>query len=320
MRDFEKSLVKWRLGREKTDLYKCALDIVISAVMGCPGCEALGESAEPNKPTVLFSLRAASGLLPRARREAQSVLDNVDRLLKSDLWDEETAEAYNWVYPNLDRPYAPLKLAVTGLNRELTGGKAEVRMKTRPAFLSGQDESVYTQRGTAVHVALQNLDYEPFRGMSDPFDISREAARQLNAMTDRMLLSPKERALVKPSVIASFVAGEIGQRLLRSPLVKREWSFTLLMPASRVVAGAPADENIVVQGSVDLCFLEDGEWVLVDYKTDRSGDDDEVLKRYGTQLDLYAEALETLSGKKVRQTLICLVSQGRQIETARKQS
>ena len=54
---------------------------------------------------------------------------------------------------------------------------------------------------------------------------------------------------------------------------------------------------------IDLCFLEDGRWVLVDYKTD-AADGLTLLDRYALQLQWYAKALAQITGKPVKETLL----------------
>ena len=70
----------------------------------------------------------------------------------------------------------------------------------------------------------------------------------------------------------------------------------------------PHDETVLVQGIIDACFLEGGEWVLVDYKTDRVKDPAELELRYRVQLDLYERALMQITGYRVREKLIYSVS------------
>ena len=314
VRDFSQSLVDWRIAQIQPSLYKSALDIAMSAVIGCPGCELLGGQTKMQKPQVNLRVCAAPDVVPKTSGGSESMLERVDDLLQSELWDEDTYNAYRWHYPELNRPYAPLKLAVTGLEKEFTGGGELGRIKTEPGFISGRDGSVYTKRGTAVHIALQNLDYDPLRGERDYARVSMEVARQLNRMADQKLLLPAERELVRPAMIADFVLSPLGQRVLNAPYFRREWSFTLFIPTERVIPGYPAGERLIVQGTIDLCFLEEDEWVLVDYKTDRAADDEEIISRYGTQIDVYAEALQALTGKKVKQAILCLVRDGRTIE------
>ena len=84
----------------------------------------------------------------------------------------------------------------------------------------------------------------------------------------------------------------------------REQSFVLGIEADRVNPGFPHEETFLVQGIIDACFLENGEWVLVDYKTDRVDHPDELRERYRVQLDLYERALTQITGMRVREKLI----------------
>ena len=73
-------------------------------------------------------------------------------------------------------------------------------------------------------------------------------------------------------------------------------------------------ETILVQGIIDVYFEEDGELVVLDYKTDRVSHESELSERYHAQLDYYAKALEQLTGKKVKEKLIYSFSLQRTIE------
>ena len=80
------------------------------------------------------------------------------------------------------------------------------------------------------------------------------------------------------------------------------------MPAKRLLPDTDSDGSILLQGVIDACFLEDGAWVLLDYKTDRvTGDPKEYAKKHAHQVALYAEALEKLSGLPVKERFIVLL-------------
>ena len=68
------------------------------------------------------------------------------------------------------------------------------------------------------------------------------------------------------------------------------------------------EESLMLRGIIDLYFEEDDEIVIVDYKTDYIDEDNkqEVIDRYRKQLDLYAEALNKLTGKKVKEKYLYL--------------
>ena len=113
-------------------------------------------------------------------------------------------------------------------------------------------------------------------------------------------------------MIARFFAHGAGERLLKADTVRREWMFTLAMTA-REALDLDTDEMVMVQGSIDCCFIEDGRWILIDYKTDRDEGDDALRARYAPQLRLYRIALERITSVPVHEAMLCLVRAGRDI-------
>jgi len=72
---------------------------------------------------------------------------------------------------------------------------------------------------------------------------------------------------------------------------------------------------VVLEGVIDLAFLERGGWVIADYKTD-VGTDPEFVARsaaYRRQVDLYAEAWHELTGEPVKERVLFFTSQGREV-------
>ena len=57
---------------------------------------------------------------------------------------------------------------------------------------------------------------------------------------------------------------------------------------------------------VDPYFEEADGLILVDYKTDRveKGAEEELLQKYAQQLNYYTEALEQLTGRKVKEKIL----------------
>ena len=97
--------------------------------------------------------------------------------------------------------------------------------------------------------------------------------------------------------------------------LKREFSFKYLLPASEFNNEVRTDDKVVVQGMTDAYFEENGELVIVDYKTDRvDGNIGEIKAKYAPQLKYYKAALETALNKKVKQTYLFLLDSGDVIE------
>ena len=74
----------------------------------------------------------------------------------------------------------------------------------------------------------------------------------------------------------------------------------------------PAGEMVVVQGAIDLCFLEENAFVLVDYKTDRVTKETlpQRIEAYRSQLETYARALSDLTGYPVKEKYLCFLNSG----------
>ena len=72
--------------------------------------------------------------------------------------------------------------------------------------------------------------------------------------------------------------------------------------------------RLLVQGVIDCCFMEDDEWVLLDYKTDRVEDPAALVARYRPQIGWYAKALAEITGIPVREKLICLLRAGMELD------
>lgn len=212
--------------------------------------------------------------------------------------DPALREAMLWRYPFEERVMMPLKLTVSGLAREETGPRSLPPLGKRPLFMTEEGPRA-AEYGTLTHNALMAVNLNALRALSGAA-LTRELERQIASLT----ASGRLYGDVEPGLIARFFEGKTGKRLLQSPRAEREWSFNL-----RVDSGG---ERFLVQGVIDCCFIEDGGWVLLDYKTDRADDPGALLARYRPQIDWYAKALEGITGIPVKERLICLLRAGRE--------
>ena len=101
----------------------------------------------------------------------------------------------------------------------------------------------------------------------------------------------------------------------REAKLYKEKQFVVGVPASRLVGETSQDDSIVVQGIVDAYFAEGDDLVLVDYKTDhiKDGQEEELIKRYRTQMQYYKDTLEQLTGKNVKETYLYSFALGKEI-------
>ena len=170
-----------------------------------------------------------------------------------------------------------------------------------PAFMMPPPEKRGAWRGTIMHRFLSLADLEKVRtaGANLP-DVLREMRDGMRACG---VFTQEETEAVSVPDAARFFESGIGTRMLQSPEVRREWGFNLVRD----------DGRLLVQGVMDCAFLEDGEWILLDYKTDRMEDEAAFAETYRPQLAWYAEALERLTGKRVKEKWLYALSAGKAV-------
>lgn len=178
---------------------------------------------------------------------------------------------------------------------EQTDSEAMVELSNSiiPKFISGKEVKLAAnERGSAYHRVMECLDYS--------VSVNLEGVK---ADIERMLETCKMNELqvksVNPWDIYTFVQSDIGRRVANAVncgSVRREQPFVFEY------------EGQLIQGIIDLYFEEDGELVIVDYKTDRvnksAAGAQKLVKRYAVQLNYYAKALAQLTGKCVKEKII----------------
>ena len=187
-------------------------------------------------------------------------------------------------------------------------------------------------RGTAVHRVMECYD----------FTSEKSVQEQMDAMEKEEKITADMRALVKEQIVADFVSSETGKRMAlaqRMGALYREKPFVMGFTEEELEnygfgAGAQMIENEVqtenaqqeivlenvsrenhmheedltlIQGIIDVFWIEDDGITVLDYKTDRVDTAQELIDRYATQLKLYADALERVFAArkmKVKEILI----------------
>lgn len=167
----------------------------------------------------------------------------------------------------------------------------------KPMAIADAEEIVTgAQWGTLMHEAMQWLPVKKYTqtSMTDMLDSLQAEGK----------FSDEERSLLSDRSLYGFFNSDLGQRLIASKRVERELPFSMLFDGNRVYPGVENGERLFLQGIIDTAFVEDDQWVLVDYKTDRVKIGDELIRRYKIQMDLYKEALERLTNMPVKASYI----------------
>lgn len=174
-----------------------------------------------------------------------------------------------------------------------------------PDFIVKKEESAGgSRRGSAYHRVMELMDFSLALHAED-MEEKISGLRRKNI--SELRIPAEEDALVNNRKILAFMQTDLAKRMGKAEQksrLYREQPFVLGVKASEVRNDFPEDEDILVQGVIDVYFEEEDGLVLLDYKTDRVESGDELVKRYRTQLDYYGEALERLTHKKVKEKLI----------------
>ena len=64
------------------------------------------------------------------------------------------------------------------------------------------------------------------------------------------------------------------------------------------------NEKVIIQGAVDICFVENDELIILDFKTDRVEDINDLANAYGEQLSIYAKACQKIFNKPIKEKII----------------
>ena len=165
-----------------------------------------------------------------------------------------------------------------------------------PAFMLG-DKLSGAARGTAMHHIMQFINLTP------TVDVNAEIER----LIEWKFITEREAASADLAAIDSFFNSALYRRIISANGVHREMRFLSEIAAKRIdpTLDIDADDaNIIVQGAIDLCFVEDDGVVVLDFKTDRVDNMNVLVDRYGEQLDIYSTAAEKIFGKPVKEKII----------------
>ncbi len=245
-------------------------------------------------------------ILNQEQKERFFKLD-LDRIYEPQ-WDEMLDQHLNYQYPFATDIRLNTKMSVSELKKQgqMTDEEESVRLPERTVKEMKQyaadvppDGGYGATRGTAYHRAMELLPFEKVGSAGDVLDL-------LTEMTAAKKFSQESLDLIEPDTIWQFFQSDLGARMTQAAREKRlhkEQQFVMGIPA-REMGASDTDELVVIQGIIDAWMEEDGLITVVDYKTDKVRDVQTLINHYKTQLDYYKRALEQMTGKKVKETII----------------
>ncbi len=239
--------------------------------------------------------------------------------------------AYQYPHPGLQKLYT--KTTVSELKIAAMAEKDEEAFHTFeekevvpyiPAFRREQEKVSGAVRGNAFHRTMELLDftylftesglftgcpnnYEEYRRGLDKNRLQNRLEEFLQRETISLRLTEEYAKAVSLPKILNFLEQELAYRMWRAQeqgLLYREQPFVLGIDAKRLDPDLPEGEKVLIQGIIDVFFIEDSEIVLLDYKTDVIDSLEALWNRYNVQIQYYEEALTKLMQMPVKERIL----------------
>ena len=239
--------------------------------------------------------------------------------------------AYTYPYPGLQKLYT--KTTVSELKIAAMAEKDEAAFHTFeekevvpyiPAFRREQEKVSGAVRGNAFHRTMELLDftylfkesglfagcpatYEEYREGMDPDRLQKRLEEFLQRETAALRLTEEYAQAVSLPKIRHFLEKELAYRMwsaFEQGRLYREQPFVLGIDARRLDPELPEAEKVLIQGIIDVFFIENGEIVLLDYKTDVIDSLQALWNRYSVQIQYYEEALTKLMQLPVKEKIL----------------
>ena len=231
------------------------------------------------------------------------------------------SDVFGYSYPYAEAVRIPAKISVSRLYPDLLDeGASEPENNTipdlsqKPLFMMNEADRRATaaEKGTATHLFLQFCDFEKAK---------RSVREELSRLVSERFIPAGSTEIVNIGQLEKFFSSQFFKKIESSKKLYRENRFNLLLPACDFTSDSSAaealkSEEILVQGVIDLLFIDDeGKIVLCDYKTDYIpkeiiGNEPEIsrffFERHGEQLSYYAKAVQKLLSR--RPDRVCVYS------------
>ena len=167
--------------------------------------------------------------------------------------------------------------------------------------MKAEGKNIGAAIGDSYHHALAFYDY----------------SKDISQLSD--YLSPEEYGLLNQEKLQKFLDSPLGQlfaKAYKENTLHREQHFMQEVEYEKLFPEDGGDnvEKVILQGIIDAFIMEEDGIILVDYKTDRVKDGEELRNRYQKQIDLYSEALEQILGKKVKRRVLYSFSLGEEVD------
>lgn len=223
--------------------------------------------------------------------DAEESIENITFVAHNDDIIKQIEEKLSFEYDRAELSSLSSKLTASSLDE--AENNFEYIASSKPAFMN-KSGLTPTQRGSAMHQFMQFCDYENAKNNLD---------NEINRLTDNEFITQEQAEALDKKKLAAFFTSDLAKRMFLSDNIYREIKISSFVKSSDIY-DTDLDEDVLIQGISDCVFEENNELVLVDYKTDKVNDENELLNRYKNQLAFYKNAISKTLNKPVKETVL----------------
>lgn len=254
--------------------------------------------------------------------EHRTLLEALQNVSETEL--AQLKETFSWEYAWKEEGAHKQKVSVSELKHRAMEERSESAEQTLntaqplfpdeiatpyvPRFVQEVKENAGALYGTMVHRFLECLDFAGLPDFADEKQGLYFVKQQIDALCALGRMQESDAKRLNWKQLLGFLQSDTAKRMRAAAeqgALEREKPFVMSVPANLVWEDSRPEEDVLIQGIIDVFWEEADGIVLLDYKTDHVDNAQELVRRYKKQLELYADALSRFSGEKpVKEILI----------------
>ena len=269
------------------------LQWIILACMNHPAFKELPFHSEQMKLSQVKTDSKIKIVISSPEKQDEEIKKTVKPLNVNKETVKEITEKTTYVYPFDYLKNVSIKYTASNMNTELN---TKYMTSENPAFM-GEEKLSPSQRGTLMHRFMEKCDLQLAKE-----DVKSEISR----LIENKVFTLNESKAINSKKVQEFFKSPMFSRIENCDKFLREQQFTLSVPLSFIdkIENIQSDEDVVVQGVIDGLIINGDSGEIIDYKTDRVKDEDELIEKYKSQMRIYKKAAkECFDLKNVTVTL-----------------
>ena len=254
-----------------------------------PDCKILREFAGCSLFAKTASFKMVITISEPVENETEITEENVCSINENILKQINDKLSYKYEY----LPLSTITSKMTASSLDDSEKGFEFITSSKPEFMN-KEKMTPAKRGTAMHTFMQFCSYN---------DAKENLEKEINRLKENGFLTKEQADCLDRAKLSSFFSSSFAKRMFEADNIYREIKVNSFIKASDIY-DVDYDDKILVQGIADCVFEENGELILVDYKTDRVKSEEELLERYKKQIAFYRYSIEKTLKMPVKEAVL----------------